>query len=42
MLQGIVGCGLNVSRHFYQRSQHDSTKFYVIPFFKMKNDDKNF
>ena len=35
-------CGLNVSRHFYQCSQHESTKFYVMPFFKMKHDDKNF
>ena len=35
-------CGLNVSRHFYQCSQHESTKFYVMPFFKMKNDDTNF
>ena len=34
-------CGLNVSRHFYQCSQHDSNKFYVMPFFKIKNDDKD-
>ena len=29
-------CGLNVSRYFYQCSQHESNKFYVMPFFKQK------
>ena len=26
----------------YKCSHNESTQFYVMPFFKMKNDDKNF